>query len=351
LPQWAAIGLGVIVTTQTPASSTQPLHRRVPYRLLFTLLLTGGMVYALFLLPWPEIWHALTTTNPLWICVALGFNLLIYPAGIIQWQLLASPSRHIPAGRMFEIVALSGMSNSVLTAIGGTTSAIVLLVVRGGMTSVNAISVLLVDQLLVGVAKLYIIAAAALVAPLPQIAVDASLVFSGLALLLVIAVLGLAHADGVVRRIRVPQRTHRSRGVALMRKFVRSLWALRSLKLAALTAALAVVKKSLEVGAAFGVQLAVGAEPSLPMAILTVAAVSVVTTAPIMPGSFGVYSATVLLVYQFLGYPLAMGLLAGLLLHLVELAPSLIVGYATFALTKPPKPENIKGDEVKRVDT
>lgn len=302
--------------------------RTLPLRLILAVVVTLFLAVAFARAPWEEVGTALVSSNPIWLGIAVLANLLIYPPWVLQWQLLARPSVRLSGRRMFGIVALSSMGTAAMSSLAGTASAIVLFVGRGGMTTMAAATLLLMDQVLVGLAKLTILVLALLVAPIPTLAAQggimlAVLTLGGLAILFLIAHFG-------------PRIAPTNQGEGLKARFevnyvrlVQSLEVLRRPGIASATLLLALAKKATELGAAYAIAAACGLEPSLTLAILVVAAVSLTTAVPLVPGSFGVYSATVFVVYQFLGYPEPVALAAGILQHLVELVPPVVVGYGT----------------------
>ncbi|MBU1175974.1 MAG: flippase-like domain-containing protein [Alphaproteobacteria bacterium] len=306
--------------------------RKLPLRLLVVALATVFLIFLSWGMPWGEVGLALMTASPLWLGVAVVSNLMIYPPWTLQWQLLASSTTRVPTRRMLGIVAISSMGTAAMSSLVGAASAIVLLVGRGGMTTVSAASLIAMDQILVGLAKLTVLAVALQIAAVPEVASQGSLplavlTFGGLGALYATAVLkpslSFSEADSQLRRW-VAVNLDRISG---------SLEVMRRPGLALSTYALAVLKRMTEIGAAFAITAACG-EPSIPLAFLVVAAVSITTAVPLVPGSLGVYSATVFMVYEFMGYPAHVALAAGILQHLVELVPAVAVGYLTIIVTR-----------------
>src|SRR5687767_2756609 len=69
---------------------------------------------------------------------------------------------------MFEVVAVTAAVLHSIPFLAGEVAAVALLVTRAGLSRGAALSVLALDQLLVGFAKLSVLAATALVAPFPS---------------------------------------------------------------------------------------------------------------------------------------------------------------------------------------
>lgn len=302
--------------------------RRLPLRTILAVLVTGFLIAAFAGAPWDEVGRAVMAASPAWLVLAFVSNLLIFLPWVWQWQLLARPSVHISARRMFGIVALCGMGNAAMSSLVGTASAIVLLVGRCAMTPVAAASLMLMDQMLVGLAKLTVLALAVQVAPVPGVAAQAGLALAVLTLGALASLMFIAYF-GPTREPETPEKGFKGWYAVNLVRLTHGLEILRQPSLAFASYGLALAKKATEIGAAYAVAAACGIEPSLGLSVLVVAAVSLSTAVPLVPGSLGVYSATVYLVYEFMGYPAHIALAAGLLQHLLELAPALLVGYGT----------------------
>lgn len=293
-----------------------------------------AILAALPFVPWRELGRVLAAADPAWLAVAVAANLAIFPLWVWQWRLLALPGTVVRWPVMFEIVALSAAARSTLSALAGAASAVTLLNLRGRMPLVAATSLLALDQLLVGIAKLAVLALAFSLAPLPAPAVAGTAVFAALVAALFLALAALAWMPARTTALAGGAHPLAGRLLALLERVSAGLGAMRSPLRAGLTVLLALAKKLTEVAAALAVQLACGIEPSLTAAILSVAAVSLTTAVPVIPGNIGTYAATVFLVYEALGIPTAQGLAAGLLQHAVVLVPSILLGYGTMAATR-----------------
>jgi uncharacterized membrane protein YbhN (UPF0104 family) len=205
---------------------------------------------------------------------------------------------------------------------------------RAGRARGAALSVLAMDQLLVGFAKLAVIGAAAAIAPLPlwlrgglgSIIVGVSALF---VLLLAMAHRGAATRDRLLARSSAARRL-----IARAAALGAHLEPLREPSRAWRVAVLALSKKGFELVAIIAVQLAFGLQPSLPTALVVVAALAVTTLLPITPGNLGVYEATVFATYRFAGASAELALGIAVVQHLCFLLPMLATGYVTLT-TRP----------------
>jgi uncharacterized protein (TIRG00374 family) len=307
----------------------------VPLRLIGLGLVSVIVVVGLFQAPWTEIGTALATASPSWLLVALLASAVAYPLGVLHWRILAGPENPVSWGALFEIVALSSLAGSLLPGAAGVASIGVLLVGRGGLTVVSAMSLVTLDQLLVGVAKAILLMLAIALAPLPSAAVTGAFSFVAVVLILALLAVLLANLPGsAMARLTGSAYAAISRPGRWLARFASGLHLLRAPGRAAVLIGLALLKKAVEIGVAYAIQSACGIEASLLSALLAVAAVSITTAIQVVPASVGIYTGTVFAVYQFFGIPAAPALAAGLLQHAVELIPTIVFGYGALLIAR-----------------
>jgi uncharacterized membrane protein YbhN (UPF0104 family) len=201
-----------------------------------------------------------------------------------------------------------------------------LLVSRIGVTAVEAISVSAMDQLLVGIAKVCVIASAALTNPIPSwmqnglggLAAGVSLLLTACALL---AFNPDAREWGVAHRFPacvVDSIRHFATGLAPLRSPTRSAPAL----------VLALLKKLAEILAILALQRAFGIELPGTSALLVLAALNLATIVPMVPGNLGVYEGVVTLAYVTLGVPPERAAAVAVVQHACFFASLALPGYA-----------------------
>ena len=287
--------------------------------------------------PWQRAVAMLGAANALWIIVAVALNGAILVLWAAEWRVLAPSSSPVSYGRMFEIVSVTASVLNTIPFFAGETSAFALLVTRGAMPAAAAASVLALDQLLVGVGKVAVIAGAAALATLPMWLRAGVLAFCVAVAVLACVLLVLAHRWDPDRDAGVAE----SR-VARMRAFVAGLGrhfdALRSAHRTTRAIALALLKKAAELTAILAVQAAFGATPSFAAAFTILAALGLSTIVPVTPANIGVYEATVFAVYRYLGVPTDAALAMAAAQHLCFLLPFVSVGYLMLTLRQLPFP-------------
>lgn len=291
-------------------------------RVVFLLALLAAFGVALRGLDPSRALQALGSVRGEWIVAASLCYLAILPLWAWQWHLLAPPSPSQTFSRMLRVVVTtSGVLNTTPLLVGEATG-VVLLVTLTGVERTAAVSVLAMDQLLVGVAKLVVLATAALLAPLPNWMTRATL-----GLIIVVAALATLLLVGASRgmwRARAP-REARVVG-SLSDRLARALDALpaalaplRSFRRGGGALALALVKKAVEVGAMVCVQRAFGLDLPIGAAILALGMLNLSTLLPIVPGNIGVYEAAIVLAYSRYGVAAERGVSLAAVQHLCYL--------------------------------
>ena len=272
--------------------------------------LVGGWVVATALLvvcartiDWARATDVLSTTRPSWIVVAVLCNAAIVPATAAFWMTLRPTGEPpVPFRRAFEIAATSIALMNTVPFGAGHAASVVLWMRRGNTTQRGALSILALDQLGEGIAKLSVFLLVAALAPMP------SWMRAGVttATLLIAA---LAVALAIASRWASELRIDRS-------------WSRSSMALATLAGT-----KVFEVLAIVAVQRALGAEVASSGTVLVFAATMLGSMIPVTPGNVGTYEAAVLVAYRHLGLSAEHALALAIVQHVCFVLPSVGVGY------------------------
>ena len=249
-----------------------------------------------------------------WLVLATACYAAILPLWALQWHLLAPRDPSRGPRDMFGVVALTSAVLNTTPMLVGEATAVVLLVARARLDRTAALSVLAMDQLLVGMAKLVVLSAAALAAPLPGWMTRALLILF-VALFALGSALVLAawrHADvaGWTSRLLPP------RGAAAVGAFASSLEPLRSASRGMPALGLALLKKAVEVAAILCVQRAFGIHLPIAGAVLVLAVLNLATLLPIVPGNVGVFEAAIVLSLTGMGIAPELALGVAVVQHL-----------------------------------
>lgn len=234
-----------------------------------------------------------------WMIAALIAFAAILPLWAVQWSLLAPRTPGNTVARMLGVTALMSSTLNTTPLFLGEAAGIVLLVARIGVSRAAALSVTVMDQLLVGIAKITVLSTAALLLTLPEwMRAGWETLIVGVVLLLVLCVLLawqrtwlLAHAERLL-----PPRV-----ASVIGSLGSALEPLRSPTRGGSALLLALAKKLAEVIAILCVQRAFGIALPFGSAVLVLAALNLATLLPLVPGNLGVYEGAVTLVYTRLG--------------------------------------------------
>lgn len=268
-------------------------------RVVALAVVTALLLIALRRLSFARVLAELAVVQPVWIALALLCFVAILPLWALQWRMLATSARTPRLRTMLGVVAMTSTVLNTAPMLVGEAAGVYFLIAEAGLTRGAALSVLAMDQLFVGVAKVFVLATAATLVSLPVwMARGAQALVVAVALLSasLVVVAWRAEPLSTLAARWVPARAARlilsvGRALEPVRSPTRSLGAL----------GLALAKKLAEVLAILCVQRAFGVELSLGSAVLVLAATNLATLLPVVPGNVGVYEAAVVLAYSRFG--------------------------------------------------
>lgn len=261
-----------------------------------------------------------------WLVAALLCYVSILPLWALQWRLLAPQTERNTFRRMLGVIAMTSSTHNTTAFLVGEATGGLLLATHVGLGRSAALSVIAMDQLLVGIAKLGVLTTAALTLSLPAwmsngIAALALAVFA----LLLCTVLAAWHYDTLAIRA---QRFAPARVVAAMGTMGRALAPLRSLPRGGGALALALLKMVVEALAMICIQRAFGIDLPVTSAVLVLAALNLATLVPVVPANLGVYEAAVVLIYTRFGISAEEALGIAVVQHACFFAALALPGYA-----------------------
>lgn len=248
-------------------------------------------------------------TNPWWFVLAVASNTLIQPFGALQWRSLLPDGVVVGFGRMFRLFALTSVANNTTPSLIGHATGAMLLASEPEVGKANALSVVALDQIAVGLVKIGVIGLAAALLPLPP------WMKQGLA--------GLALAVGVLLGVAVviAARTRHLAALRQPRRFARGL-------------ACAACVKAAEAGAICAVQRAFGLDVTAQTVVVVLAASALGSVVPIAPANIGTYEAASFGAYRYLGFDAERALGIAVVQHVCQLLPALGVGYVLLSLPR-----------------
>ena len=316
-----------------PIDQGNPWRRRVAWGVAW-LVLTALVVVSLRTVEWSRVGSELRHVKVPWLVVALAGNTLIIVCWTALWRVFVPGAQPVSFGTMFRINAITSAVMNTTPLLVGHASGVALLVRRGGLTSSSALSVIALDQLAEGIAKVLTFLIAALLLPLPDWMRRSVMGVAAAVGVMLVVLLVFAHVhkprdveQDAAEVLEWQGTDWRKRVWAFLRRWARDLEALRDWKKAGLSLLFAVAMKSSEALGIFAVQRALGVDLPLSTLPVVLAAVMLATMIPLSPGNLGPYEAATLVAYRFLGLPTDQALSLALIQHLAFLLPALGGGY------------------------
>ena len=289
---------------------------------------TALLVYFASKVDRAQLAAAMSMVSWSWIALAIVANAMILVSWAALWWSVSPNDERPRYGRMFEVNAIASALMNTMPFLGGHAAAVVLMVKRAGLSRSGALSVMALDQLGEGLAKISIFLVVAIAAPIPgwmRIGVATlSTAVGGLMLALVIA----AHSHGAIRPPPAGERlTILERGRLLAADWAERMETLRSVRRSFVALGFAIGTKLAEGAGLLAVQHAFGVELSVGSTALVLAAVMLGSILPIAPGNVGTYEAAAIVAYRHLGLDPSMAVILAVASHACFMIPSVGVGY------------------------
>jgi len=270
----------------------------------------------------------LATANPAWVILAVGAYVAILPLWALEWSVLAPRDGRPLFMRMFGVIAVYSSVLNTTPLLVGEAAAVVLLVSRAGLARAAALSLLAMDQLVLGIAKVGVLVLATWLLVLPLWMERGLRTLSVMVALLLVALLAVSWGDRTVTRVaeQLPERAGRA-----LRAVAEALAPLRSPWRGGGALALALLKKMAEILAIICIQHAFGVALPFSSAVLVLAALNLATLIPVVPGNVGVYEAAIVLAYGHVGVDAERALGMALVQHACYFVALALPGYGWLA--------------------
>ena len=269
------------------------------------------------------------TVRAWWIVAAVGSYVTILPLWALQWRLLAPQTHRNTFRRMLGVIALTSSTHNTTVFLVGEATGGLLLATHVGLGRAAALSVIAMDQLIVGVAKLGVLTTAALALTLPRwMANGVATLAIGVGVLFICALLAAWQYDAIAARA---ERFVPARAATAVESIGRALAPLRSVPRGGGALVIAFVKMLAEIVAIICVQRAFGVALPFSSALLVLAALNIATLVPIVPGNLGVYEGAIVLIYARLGVATEQAVGMAVVQHACFFAALALPGYAWLA--------------------
>jgi uncharacterized protein (TIRG00374 family) len=288
---------------------------------------TALLVYFISRVDRAQLGSAMARVDWRWIVAAIVANALILVSWTALWWTV-SPRAERPKYRvMFEINAMSSALMNTVPFLGGHAAAVVMLIKRAGFTRSAALSVLGLDQLGEGLAKVMVFLVAALAAPIPNWMRVGVATVSGAVGALLLGMVVVAHSHSRIR-----PRPDKPLTTVMRMRVLAATWAermetLRSVPQSLMALLFAIGTKVAEGAGMWAVQQAFGVHLSIGSTALVLATVMLGSVLPVAPGNLGTYEAGAILAYRHLGVDPATSTILAIACHACFMIPSIGVGY------------------------
>lgn len=281
--------------------------------------------FAAHTLNWRAVLVRLRSAAPGWIALAILGHFAILPLLTAEWSRLLPRRAKLNPGSLWDCVTIGMAAMNTLPFGGGHAVAVALLTARG-IPMQGAVSLLALEQLCDGVAKLGLLLLAVAVVPLParwHVAVGG---------LTAVILAGFAGLGWLARR---PQPAGPGRRDTRTRRWraalARHLSALRHPRVVAGAIGYSVLGRAAGLVAVYAVQRSLHVHLPLASVPVVFAAVTFATLVALSPGSLGVYEIAAVAAYRLFGVNPALAVTLAVLQHACFLIPHIGVGYAMVA--------------------
>jgi uncharacterized protein (TIRG00374 family) len=299
---------------------------------LVTLAVTALFCYiALSGVKFGPAWHALRTSDYLWLLPALVALALSLAARAQRWRVLFAPGRRPPYGSVFEAMMIGYLFNNIMPARAGEVARVVVLNKRSSAEPVEIIGTVVLERVfdVLGILVIFFVAEPWL----PAVSWFRAAAIAAAVLTVLIATIALALATYGERAPRVLLRPlHRlpfvpsERMERTVQEVTNGLSALRYPGVALQGLLWTIVSWLLSAVLAYLVLLAFF--PHLPFAagVLVTVAVGLAMILPSPPAAVGVFEGAALIGLKAYGLSHTQALPYALVLHLVNFLPFIVVG-------------------------
>ncbi|MAX17796.1 MAG: hypothetical protein CMH73_06455 [Nitrospina sp.] len=313
--------------------------RKTPFIILIWVLAVVVFYFCLQSIDLERAWNELLKADPIWLFLAILFNACILGFWASLWRLLLPGNISVSFSRIFQANSFMSTSCNTIPFPGGHAIGVMALARRAEVGHTVALSVLALDQLMEGFAKIFVLTLVAIFVPLPHRMAQAIIVFVVLIGLFALIMFYLAH-----KKPSAPENKETISFPVKLKNFV-SCWSvhlevLRDFRVFILGLLLALVMMFTQTLGIWAVQKSLGLDLPIWSPILVMGALNLATVLPITPGNFGVYEGTAFLAYQFCGLAPELAFSLALLQHICFLVPMAGTGYVVLLFLTPGQKKN-----------
>ena len=288
--------------------------------------LAAGLAYAGSSLSWGEVLAVAMRADPLWLVLALAFNLTNAPLWALGWRRQMARKAQVALLPLTFVLAVVAAAIQAFSILGGGAIAFVLITGRLGLSRPAAASLLVLEGLTTGIVKVLLVGAALALVPGTALlrGVGAGLLgMMGVGLVGLI-ILSRSHSLLYTCAARIGGRARS--WIEALADWTSHLDAVRSPVRLGGAVFFMLMRRIGDGLAAWCVAMACGIPVGPEIIVLVIASIAVVTMVPVPAGNVGLYELAVVAAYQWAGVAPEVALAAALLQHAIALGSVLIPG-------------------------
>jgi uncharacterized protein (TIRG00374 family) len=318
--------------------------KKTPFIILLWAFAAGLFYLCLKSIDLDQAWNELSKAAPSWLLLAVFFNACILGVWASLWYLLLPKKLSVSFIRVFQANSFMSTSCNTIPFPGGHAVGVMALARRTKVGHTVALSVLALDQLMEGFAKIFVLTLVAIFVPLPERMGQAILAFIVAIGFFASIMFYLAHKKPDTRE---GEETLSFTGKirAFVSRWSAHLEILRDMRIFSLGLLLALLMMLAQTLGIWAVQKSLNLDLPIWAPILVMGALNLATILPITPGNFGVYEGTAFLVYKFCGLTPELALSLALLQHLCFLVPMVGSGYLVLLFLTTVQKENLSEEK------
>lgn len=276
-------------------------------------------------------WHALRTSDYLWLLPALLALAAAMTARALRWRSLFAPGRRPPLGPVYNATMIGYLYNNILPARAGEVARVIVLKRRSSAPPVEIIATVILERLfdVLGILVIFFVAEPWLpsVSWFHVAAITAvGLVIAIAAMAFVLAAYGERAPRLLLRPLHRLPFLERERLEHAVAELTHGLSALRYPGVAFLGFFWTIVTWMLTAAMAYCVSIAFHLNVPFACGVLVTVAVGLAMILPSPPAAVGVFEGAALIALRAYGIPHSQALPYALVLHLVNIVPFIVVG-------------------------
>ena len=288
--------------------------------------LAAGLAYAASSLSWGEVLAAALRADPLWLVLALAFNLTNAPLWALCWRCLVGRKARVPLLPLTCVLAVVAAAIQAFSVLGGGATAFVLITGRLGLSRPAAASLLVLEGLTTGIVKVLLVGAALAIVPGAAMLRGIGAGLLGMMAVGLVGLIIVSRSHSLLYRLAARIGGRARIWVEHLADWTSHLEAVRSPARLGGAVFFMLMRRIGDGVAAWCVAIACGIPVGPEIIILVIASIAIVTMVPVPAGNVGLYELAVVAAYQWAGVAPEVALAAALLQHAIALGSVLIPG-------------------------